>query len=80
MTLKEQLLEAIDVLPSAKLAEALRLIQSLETPPSVSSAKSFFKHLQTIGVWSGSDLEDCLYAVESSRGEVIFDDELNPFE
>lgn len=80
MTLKEQLLEAIDVLPSSKLVEALVLIQSLEVPPSVSFAKSFFKHLQTIGVWSGSDLEDCLYAVESSNGEAIFDYDLNPFD
>ena len=32
MTLKEQLLEAIDVLPSSKLVEALVLIQSLEVP------------------------------------------------
>ena len=45
MTLKEQLLEAIDVLPSSKLVEALVLIQSLDAPPPVSSAKSFLKHL-----------------------------------
>jgi hypothetical protein len=79
MTLKEQLLQAIEALPSTRLAEALIFIQSLQTKPSA-TAKSFLAHLKTIGTWSGDDLQECLEAVQSSRGEAQFDYSLNPFE
>jgi hypothetical protein len=80
MTLKEQLLQTIEALPSSQLAEALILIQSLQTKPSTTSAQSFLAHLKTIGVWSGNDLQDCLEAVQRSRGEAQFDSSPNPFE
>ncbi|XWK89714.1 MAG: hypothetical protein U7127_06520 [Phormidium sp.] len=80
MTLKEQLLQAIEALPSTRLAEALIFIQSLQTKPSIATAKSFLAHLKTIGTWSGDDLQECLEAVQSSRGEAQFDYSLNPFE
>ncbi|MGB8701443.1 MAG: hypothetical protein WCD18_18670 [Thermosynechococcaceae cyanobacterium] len=80
MPLKEQLLQAIEALPSKRLAEALTLIQSLQTEPSATSAKSFLAHLKTIGNWSGDDLQNCLEAVQNSCGEVQFDYSPNPFD
>jgi len=80
MTLKEQLLQVIEALPSDRLAEALAFIQSLSTKSSSTSAKSFLAHLQKIGTWSGNDLPECLEAVQNSRGEAQFDYSLNPFE
>lgn len=59
MPLKEKLLKEIEALPSDRLAEALALIQSLQTKPKT-SAQSFLAHLETIGTWAGDDLEDCL--------------------
>jgi hypothetical protein len=69
MPLKEQLLQAIETLPSNRLSE-----------PSPPTAKSFLAHLKTIGTWSGDDLHDCLEAVQNSRGEAQFDHSPNPFE
>ncbi|MGB3240186.1 MAG: hypothetical protein WBB29_17980 [Geitlerinemataceae cyanobacterium] len=80
MTLKEELLQAIEVLPTKRLAEALTFIQSLSTKPSITTAKSFLAHLKTIGTWSGDDFQDCLEAVQNSRGESQFDYSFNPFE
>jgi hypothetical protein len=80
MTLKEQLLQAIEALPSTRLAEALTLINSLSTKPSITSAKSFLSHLKTIGTWSGDDCQQSLEAVQNSRGEAQFDYIPNPFE
>ena len=80
MTLKEQLLQEIEALPSARLAEVLTFVQSLSTKPSTTSAKSFLAHLKTIGTWSGDDLQECLEAVENSQGEAQFDYSPNPFE
>ena len=80
MTLKEQLLQAIEALPSTRLAEALTLMKSLSTKPSITSAKSFLVHLKTIGTWSGDDFQECLEAVKNSRGEAQFDYSTNPFE
>jgi hypothetical protein len=80
MPLKEQLLQAIETLPSSRLSEALTLIQSLQAEPSPTTAQSFLAHLKTIGAWSGDDLQDCLEAVQNSRGEAQFDYSPNPFE
>jgi hypothetical protein len=55
MTIKEQLLQAIEALPSTRLAEALSFMKSLSTKPSITSAKSFLAHLKTIGTRSGDD-------------------------
>ncbi len=67
MPLKEQLLQAIETLPSSRLSEALTLIQSLQTATSPTTAQSFLTHLKTIGTWSGDDLQDCLEAVQNSH-------------
>jgi hypothetical protein len=80
MTLKEQLLQAIEALPNTKLAEALTFVKALSTEPSPTSARSFLAHLKTIGTWSGDDLPDCLEAVQPSRGEAQFDYNPNPFD
>jgi hypothetical protein len=80
MPLKEQLLQAIETLPSNRLPEALTFIQSLQTEPSPTTAQSFLTHLKTIGTWSGDDLQDCLEAVQNSRGEAQFDHSPNPFD
>jgi hypothetical protein len=80
MTLKEQLLEAIEALPSDRLTQVLTFVQSLSTKPSTTSAKSFLAHLKTIGTWSGDDFQECLEAVQNSRGEAQFDYSPNPFE
>ncbi|MEG4630747.1 hypothetical protein QUB56_14195 [Microcoleus sp. AR_TQ3_B6] len=80
MTIKEQLLQAIEALPSRRLAEALTFMKSLSTKPSITSAKSFLAHLKTIGTWSGDDFQECLEAVQTSRGETEFDYSPNPFE
>jgi hypothetical protein len=80
MTLKEQLLQAIEALPSDRLAVALTFIQSLSTKPSTTSAKSFLAHLKTIGTWSGDDFQECLEAVQNSQGIAQFDYSPNPFE
>lgn len=80
MTLKEQLLQAIEALPSTRLAEALTFIQSLQTKPSITTAKSFLAHLKTIGTWSGEDFQECLEAVQNSQGSAQFDYSPNPFE
>jgi hypothetical protein len=82
MPLKEQLLQAIETLPSNRLSEALTFIQSLQTEPSPPTAKSFLTHLKTIGTWSGDDfqVQDCLEAVQNSRSEAQFDYSPNPFE
>ncbi len=74
------LLQEIEALPSDRLAEALTLIQSLQTRPSTTSAKSFLAHLKTIGTWSGDDLQECLEAVQNSQGLAQFDYSPNPFE
>ncbi len=57
MNLKEQLLQEIEALPSDRLAEALAFVQSLQTKPSPTSARSFLVHLKEIGTWSGDDLQ-----------------------
>lgn len=80
MTIKEQLLQAIEALPNTKLAEALILMKSLSTTPSIPSTKSFLAHLKTIGTWSGDDFQECLEAVQNSRGEAQFNYSPNPFE
>jgi hypothetical protein len=80
MTLKEQLLQAIEALPNTKVAEVLTFVQSLTVESSTTSAQSFLTHLKTIGTWSGTDLQDCLEAVQHSRGEAQFDYSLNPFD
>lgn len=80
MTLKEQLLQAIEALPSKRLAEVLTFIQSLSNKSSMTTAKSFLAHLKTIGTWSGDDFQDCLEAVQNSRVEAQFDYSFNPFE
>ena len=80
MTIKEQLLQAIEALPNTKLAEALILMKSLSTTPSIPSAQSFLAHLKTIGTWSGDDFQECLEAVQNSRGEAQFNYSPNPFE
>jgi hypothetical protein len=80
MTLKEQLLQAIEALPNTKLAEALTFVKALSTEPSPTSARSFLAHLKTIGTWSGNDLPDCLESVQHSRGEAQFDYSPNPFD
>ena len=46
MTLKEQLFQAIEALPSDRLAQVLTFVQSLSTKPSTTSAKSFLAHLK----------------------------------
>ena len=73
MTLKEQLFQAIEALPSDRLAQVLTFVQSLSTKPSTTSAKSFLTHLKTIGTWSADDFQECLEAVQNSRGEAQFD-------
>jgi hypothetical protein len=78
MTIKEQLHQAIDTLPTTKLTEVLIFIESLQTKPT-KSAKSFLAHLKTIGTWSGDDLQECLESVQNSRGEAQFDYDPNPF-
>lgn len=80
MTLKEQLLQAIEALPSAKLAEALTFMKALSSTSSTTSAQSFLAHLKTMGTWSGDDLQDCLETVQHSRGEAQFDYSPNPFD
>jgi hypothetical protein len=80
MTLKEQLLQAIEALPSDRLAQVLTFVQSLSNKPSTTSAKFFLTHLKTIGTWSGDDFQECLEAVQNSRGEAQFDYSPNPFE
>ena len=80
MTIKEQLLQVIEALPSTRLVEALSFMKSLSTKPSITSAKSFLAHLKTIGTWSGDDFQECLEAVQNSRGETEFDYGPNPFE
>jgi hypothetical protein len=80
MPLKEQLIQAIETLPSSRLFEALTLIQSLQTETTTTTAQSFLTHLKTIGTWSGNDLQDCLETVQHSRGEAQFDDSPNPFD
>jgi hypothetical protein len=80
MTLKKQLLQAIEALPTTRLSEVLIFIQSLSTKPSMTTAKSFLAHLKTIDNWSGNDFQDCLEAVQNSRVEAQFDYNFNPFE
>jgi hypothetical protein len=80
MPLKEQLLQAIETLPSGQLSKALNFIQSLQTESSPTTAQSFLAHLKTIGTWSGDDLQDCLETVHNSRGEAQFDYSSNPFD
>ncbi|MFM9267243.1 hypothetical protein [Tychonema sp. BBK16] len=80
MTIKEQLLQAIEALPSKKLAEALTFVNFLSTKPAIASAKSFLAHLKTIGTWSGDDFQECLEIAENSRGEAQFNYSPNPFE
>ncbi len=80
MTIKEQLLQAIEALPSTRLAEALTFMKSLSTKPSITSAKSFLAHLKTIGTWSSDGCHECLEAVQNSRGETEFDYSPNPCE
>ncbi|WP_449418124.1 hypothetical protein [Phormidium nigroviride] len=80
MTIKEQLLQVIEALPSKRLAEALTLMKSLSTKPSTTSAKSFLAHLKTIGTWSGDDFQESLEAVQDSQGEAQFNYSPNPFE
>ena len=78
MTIKERIHQAIELLPSTKLTEALILIESLQIKRST-SAKSFLAHLKTIGTWSGDDLEECLESVQNSTGLAQFDYDPNPF-
>jgi hypothetical protein len=80
MTLKEQLIQAIEDLPSDQLASVLTFVKSLTKQPSTTSAQSFLTHLQTIGTWSGDDLLECLEAIKNSQGQVQFDYSLNPFD
>jgi hypothetical protein len=80
MTLKEQLLREIESLPPDRIPDAIALIQSLQAQTSPTPAQSFLAHLNTIGTWSGDDLQTCLEAVQTSRGIIEFDTTPNPFE
>jgi len=80
LQLKAQLLAEIAALPSDRMGKVLDFVRSLHTDSSIPSAQAFLSHLKTIGTWSGNDLQDCLEAVQNSRGEAHFDSEPNPFE
>ncbi|MBD2577189.1 hypothetical protein [Oscillatoria sp. FACHB-1406] len=80
MSLREQLLHAIDALPNSRLAIVLRFVDSLSGQPTKTTARSFLAHLQTLNAWSGDDLQDCLEAVENSQGSARFDYGVNPFD
>ena len=69
MTLKEQLLQAIETLSSDHLAEVLTFVNSLPSKPRNTSAIAFLAHLKTIGTWSGDDFQECSQAVQYSQGE-----------
>lgn len=76
MTIKEELLQAIEALPGDRLAEALSFVKSLSTKSSITSAQSFLAHLKTIDTWSGDDFQECLEAIQHSHGKAQFDDSL----
>lgn len=80
MSIKEQLLRAIDTLPDTRLAIVLRFVNSLSIHPPKTTARSFLAHLQTLKAWSGNDLQDCLDAVENSQASAQFDYGVNPFD
>lgn len=78
MSPEEQRLEETEISPSDYLVETLKIVRSQQTKPDT-SAQSFLAHLETIGNWSGDDLEDCLEAVQSSRHEAQHSSDFNPF-
>jgi hypothetical protein len=82
MTIKEQLLLAIDTLPADRLPIALAFVESLSEPTHQpqSTNKSFLNHLQTLELgWAGDDFEECLEIVINSRSPLTFE-AVNPLD
>ena len=88
MKIKEQLLREIESTSEELLLETLDFLQFLKTkntekieskPLIKSTGKSLLEHLETLGQWSGEDIEDCLNTVKETRMEARFDT-VNPFD
>ncbi|NJN62114.1 MAG: hypothetical protein HC795_11815 [Coleofasciculaceae cyanobacterium RL_1_1] len=90
MTIKEQLLLAIDTLPADRLPALLSIVESLanaaqtveQTAPKLthtgSNLSTYFQNPENR--WSGDDLEECLEIVINSRSPLMFNNRINPCE
>ena len=76
MKIKEQLLREIESTSEELLLETLDFLQFLKTKNTEkieskslikSTGKSLLEHLETLGQWSGEELEDCLNTVKETR-------------
>jgi Protein of unknown function (DUF2281) len=55
------------------VSEAETVAKPTPSAPPKGSGRAFLEHLKTIGTWAGDDQEECLEAVQNSRGEAQFD-------
>ena len=88
MTIKEQLIEEIEASSEELLLETLDFLKFLKNQKKrkleskkleKSTGKSLLEHLETLGKWSGNDLEECFKMVRETRTLAKFD-EFNPFD
>ena len=83
MTIKEQLLLAIDTLPADQLPIALDFVESLSDRPNAQSentAANLATFLRTPGnTWTGDDIRDCVETALTSRSSITFKHRINPF-
>ncbi|MGD1901552.1 MAG: DUF2281 domain-containing protein [Geitlerinemataceae cyanobacterium] len=86
MTIKEQLLQEIEALPTTRLPQVLTYVRSLHHRTTTNTAKpmstgaSILAHLKKFDVhWEGDDLQECLEEVVNSRGSLTFE-AINPFD
>ena len=88
MKIKEQLIEEIEASSEELLLETLDFLKFLKNQKKrkleskkleKSTGKSWLEHLETLGKWSGNDLEECCQMVRETRTLAKFD-EFNPFD
>ena len=88
MKIKKQLLKEIESSSEELLLETLDFLKFLKTKNTEkieskslikSTGKSLLEHLETLGQWSGEDIEDCVQTVKETRIPARFD-AVNPFD
>ena len=72
LSLKEELLQAIETAPEGAIEQTLVYLKTLlQNQPSLrpGSGRSILRHA---GKWQGDDFEDCLQSVYNARSESQF--------
>jgi Protein of unknown function (DUF2281) len=71
-SLKEDVLHYVEALVAQHTDTTSESATSAKPTLPKGSARAFMKHMKTIGTWAGDDQEECLEAIQNSRGEAQF--------